>query len=315
MNKRETFDISKITPAIELADLVVEVRDKTIEVHNWSVARGGSVALIGPNGSGKTTIIETILGLRKAASLKGNVLGTKLQSWNKSADLRRTLGVQLQGMALPFGLYIRDLMKLHKDLYGDGSESVARGLGMYDLAEKIYERLSRGEMQRVELYLALAHSPELIILDEPFTGLDQQFAQATSQLLRDSLNRGCTLLMACHSPPELALANKIAWINDGKILHYMEPDQLRMELLGEARLHANFASPVAAEKFLKDVTATVSLKFCRAVSDTECVLFADKALMDFAKDLVENESIVSLEVGRTTPTDLLLRCAQDERNV
>ena len=91
-------------------------------------------------------------------------------------------------------------------------------LGLAELAASTYATLSRGEKQRVDLYVALAHAPDLLILDEPCTGLDAQFTQRALELVVRHRLRGGATLMVSHSAQELKLADSLLWLDSGQVV-------------------------------------------------------------------------------------------------
>jgi ABC-2 type transport system ATP-binding protein len=299
--------------AISVDRLQVAAGDFTVELADWHIAPGSCVALIGPNGAGKTTLLETMLGLRKAIRLEGKLLGHPIQDWQRRPALRQQLGALLQRTQLPFGLRVGDVVKLHRGLYQRTSPTVLEALGIPALEKLRYDRLSTGQTQRTELFMALAHEPELIVLDEPFNGLDAQFASATAGLLR-GLEKS-TILMSCHSPGELAVADVVLWMQDGRARASRHPDLLRRELLGDFRLQVVFETDEARAHFDSHLHSTLRPNYVHSESPLQLSIFGDEALVRLAQELVQDVSTTKLEFGRTTLADLLYRCAQKDENV
>jgi ABC-2 type transport system ATP-binding protein len=299
-------------PAVEVRRLVVPTRDFDVTVSDWAVAAGSCIALIGPNGAGKTTIIEALLGLRHAAPLEGGLLGHSFAAWRRSPRLKRQLGIQLQRIALPSGMLVREVVAFHRRLFPSTAPEIIESLGIGHLSGRAYESLSRGETQRVELFLALAHKPALVFLDEPFTGLDHQYALALSEILRERRQNGGTVVMACHSAMELSLATSAAWIKRGAMARYDSPDALRQSLIGDFRLHASFTHPEAASSFLAKLHDAAQPQFSRSTGAADIAIYGSEALVQLARGLVDDSALEALEFGRTSLADLLYRCAQDD---
>ena len=180
-------------------------------------------------------------------------------------------------------------------------------LGIPDLRQKSYERLSRGERQRVDLFFALAHEPELIILDEPFTGLDQRVAQVTAHLIASF--GGSTVLMACHSELELSMADTMVWLEYGTVRECGNPDALRRRLLGDFRLEISLRDESLANKLVTAISERTRPQFVQRRGCTDVVVAGEEGVVRAVPSLVAPSDIAALQYGRTTLGDLLYRCA------
>jgi len=292
---------------IDLTEVEVPCADFTIRLSGWQIPPGSCVAIIGPNGSGKSTIIETILGVRPAKRLVGGMLGASFIEWSRRPSLKQRLGVLMQNASLPEKLFVKDVVKLHLQLYGKASQAIVEALGVQLLLKKRYQALSRGERQRVDLMFALAHEPEIVFLDEPLTGLDQKYAKATCTVI-EAL-QATTVVMACHTSQELTLSDKVAWIQRGELRMLDTPDNMRQLLVGDARLKASFVEESDAVEFHRQVMAEFSPQFTKATGPKELSVFGSHALSGLARSLVDDTRLDGLEFGRTNYSDLLYRCA------
>lgn len=297
--------------AVRIDSLTVKVDSFDLKIEGWSARCGDCVAFIGRNGSGKTTILESLLGLRKDARLNGNLLGYGMTEWQRNHSLRQRLGVLLQRASLPDGLYVRDIIALHRNLYRRSSPEILELLGLRGLRNHAYNYLSRGEQQRVDLFMSLAHEPELIVLDEPFTGLDARFARTMAALLKSGLSHS-TVLMACHSELELSVANNMVWIDDGTIRETGEPHAVRKRLLGEYCLHASFHRGRFAQEFaemLRQEFGHVSVRLDKVAG---VIVAGDESTVRSAPTLVSQSRIAALRYGPTSLADLLDYCAHGD---
>jgi ABC-2 type transport system ATP-binding protein len=183
------------------------------------IRSGTATAIVGKNGSGKTTLLEAFLGLRKPLGGKVFVDGRVADGWLSVPSNRRRMGVQLQSMSYPAKTCVREVVKLHSIVYDClPTTDIAHIFDVDSIADRYYEHLSRGEKQRVDLYVALAHGPELIILDEPCTGLDARFHESSLSLLASLCERSDkTVLVATHDARELRLASDLLWIDAGVV--------------------------------------------------------------------------------------------------
>ncbi|KQP41144.1 hypothetical protein ASF44_30335 [Pseudorhodoferax sp. Leaf274] len=294
---------------MEIESLTLPLPSLMLSVADFRVEAGNKVALVGRNGAGKTSLLEVMLGLRSGGELRGSLLGQDVERWHKDASLRARVGVQLQKAALPGWLQVSEIVAFHRSLYGRAGEDVAEALGVEPLRRKRYEWLSRGESQRVDLFLALAHRPELLFLDEPLTGLDPQFARSCMQLLEGM--RDSTILMCCHTSEELRLASHVAWIADGRIAHYAARDALRLQLVGDHRLSFQCESDAVARALAASLASAHPQARLASVCEGRAILFGGDDLNAAARELVAHGDVESVEFGRSTLVDLLQHCARN----
>jgi ABC-2 type transport system ATP-binding protein len=182
-----------------------------------AVAPGETVALLGPNGAGKTTTIDMILGLRRPDSGTVLVFGAP----PAEAVLAGRVGGMLQDGSPPDHLQVRELVRLVASYYPHprGVDDVLRQMGMQDLAGRWASKLSGGQAQRVRCAAALAGDPDLLILDEPTSGVDVEGRREFWQAMRAVAERGKTILFATHYLEEAdANADRIVLIARGRIV-------------------------------------------------------------------------------------------------
>nr|WP_249214403.1 ATP-binding cassette domain-containing protein [Burkholderia cenocepacia] len=194
---------------------------------------GAITAIVGPNGSGKTTLLETLLGFRRGGS-DVRVLDVPAERFMRDSRSLQRLGAQLQKVEYPDHLRVSEIVALHRAMYAHTDAAIADALGIAELLDKPCRALSKGQRQRVDLYVALAHRPELAVLDEPFTGLDRRYAGVVIDLLRHRAS-GTSVAMICHSEEELSVVDDLVWVRDGGVRYQGDRDTLRAELVGDAR--------------------------------------------------------------------------------
>lgn len=295
--------------AMAIRHLEVPLPAGALRIDGWQVARGEKVAVIGRNGVGKTSLSEALLGLREDAKVDALLLGHEVRRWRREPALRRRLGVQLQHVAFPGRPRVKELVDMHRAFYGFTSGRVMEALGIEALAGRLYEHMSRGETQRVDLFLALAHEPELLFLDEPFTGLDAQHARRLAELLRDL--PATTLVMCCHTVEELALATRIAWLVPGRLAAYDTPASLRDALVGAWRLFAACEDAATAQAIGDTLRPHLPAAARLVVEGAHVVLAGEHSFGDIARELMERPGVLVVEAGRSGPADLLRHCARE----
>ncbi len=204
-----------------------------LEVSSLRANPGDMVALVGPNGSGKSTLLEALAGLLAPESGAVRWFGKEVRGLAPTDPVRLDVGVQLQTPAWNPSMKVREVLALHRSVYGRASAGVLDQLGVAELADRAYGRLSTGQRRRVDLVVALAHDPGVVLLDEPATGLDRQFAQAMRQCLASRRAAGAAILLATHHGQEVVMADRVLWLERGTVKVQARPFELLHDRLGE----------------------------------------------------------------------------------
>jgi heme exporter protein A len=187
----------------------------------WTVERGDAVALFGPNGAGKTTLLRLCATLLRPTQGTIRVLG--LDAASRGPAVRRRIAVLGHESWLYPDLSARENLRFYARLFGvaDAPARVAaliEHLGLEGWSHRPVGVLSRGLLQRVALARVLLHEPELLLLDEPFTGLDLEARDWLCAILRDAHRRGVTLVMSTHDVGHgLALCTTALILRRGRI--------------------------------------------------------------------------------------------------
>lgn len=205
-----------------------------------TVRRGEAFLFLGPNGSGKTTLFRLLSTLIPLQAGEATLLGHDLRSDAHGA--RRALGVVFQAPSLDKKLTVAENLKHHGRLYGlSGAvlrERIAAKLasvGLSDRAGDLTEKLSGGQRRRVELAKALLSEPQLLLLDEPSTGLDPAARIDLWRTLATLQKQdGVTLIATTHLLEEAERADRLAIMDRGKLVALDTPDNLRSQVGGDA---------------------------------------------------------------------------------
>ena len=178
---------------------------------------GETVALLGPNGAGKSTTLDLLLGLKQADSGTVRVLGTS----PREAIVAGRVGAMLQSGGLMDEVTVAELVALacalHPRPYRT-SDVLARA-GITKIADRKVDKLSGGQAQRVRFALATAGDSDLIVLDEPTTGMDVTTRRAFWDTMREQADQGRTVLFATHYLEEAdAIADRVVVLHRGRLL-------------------------------------------------------------------------------------------------
>lgn len=194
---------------------------------SFDVGRGEIVGILGPNGSGKTTTVECLQGLRHANGGDLSVLG--LDPRTQVAELRRRVGSQLQDSALPEKIRVAEALRLFASV-GDGKVDVDRLLADWGLSAKrsaAFGSLSGGQRQRLFIALALVNRPQLVFLDEMTTGLDPAARHEAWRLIEQVRELGTTVVLVTHFLDEAErLCDRLVVIQDGLVSATGTPAEL-----------------------------------------------------------------------------------------
>ena len=185
-----------------------------------SIAPGESVALLGPNGAGKTTFVEMLEGLQ--APDQGQILLFGMPWKGHEDELRSRIGISLQETRLVDDLHVDETLELFAALYKLPKTRVLEVLKLIQLEDKRHAKsgqLSGGQRQRLAMGLGLLNEPELLLLDEPTTGLDPAARHDLWALIHRLLRRGTSLLLTTHYMEEAEnLCGRLVFMSRGKIL-------------------------------------------------------------------------------------------------
>jgi heme exporter protein A len=190
---------------------------------SFKVEAGEFVALVGPNGAGKTTLLRIVASLAQPTFGRVTVNGYELPS--QADDVRRMLGVVSHHPLLYGDLTADENLRFYAEMYSVPNQSariseVLEQVGLIKRRKDLVRTFSRGMAQRLAIGRAILHDPQIMLLDEPHTGLDQDASAMLDSVLKTVAIQGRTVLMISHDLPHaLALASKVAVLSRGKIVY------------------------------------------------------------------------------------------------
>ncbi len=226
--------------SIEIQGLYKSYGDvKAVQNLSFRVKKGELFAFLGLNGAGKSTTISILCGQLAKDGGRVAINGKSLDE--SPMEIKRDLGVVFQHSALDKPLSVYDNLKTRAALYGIAGEAFETRLqeldALFDLREILrrpYGKLSGGQRRRVDVARALLHKPNILILDEPTTGLDPQTRRSVWQVIENLRKEtGMTVFLTTHYMEEAAEADYVVILDGGKIAAEGSPLQLKNEYAGD----------------------------------------------------------------------------------
>lgn len=230
MNADPRTDSPDTRAAIELVHVTKRFGDRVIlNDVNLVIARGRTTALLGPSGTGKSTVLRLATGLLSPEQGRVKTLGVDVFAASKSEvlALRRRMGMLFQDNALFGSLTVFDnvafplrrVARVDETIVKQRVEALLSMVGLPDVGDRTPDRLSGGQRKRIALARAIALEPELVLFDEPTSGLDPQTSASIDQLIRDTQQRlGITFVVITHDVESARLiADDVGMLDNGVV--------------------------------------------------------------------------------------------------
>ncbi|WEK36597.1 MAG: gliding motility-associated ABC transporter ATP-binding subunit GldA [Candidatus Pseudobacter hemicellulosilyticus] len=282
-------------------------QQKAVNDLSFKVAKGEIVGFLGPNGAGKSTTMKILTGYLLPDAGDALVCGINVQQDPLAAKAR--IGYLPEANPLYYDMYVREYLDFVADIHGvpdrkNRIEQVITTVGLTIESKKRIGQLSKGYKQRVGLAAALIHDPEVLVLDEPTTGLDPNQIIEIRELIRQ-LGQNKTVLFSSHILQEVeAICDRVVIINRGNLVADDTLSQLRLQSAGTSTLRVVFREAVDPSwlQNLGQVESVTQLSanewalVCRDVKESQ------RQLMELT--LQHNLNIVSLQAGGQSLEDV-----------
>ena len=274
--------------SIEVKDISKSYGEqKALDAVSFSINRGEIVGFLGPNGAGKSTLMKILTTYINADTGEALVNGNDVNAQQKA--VQKSVGYLPEHNPLYLDLYVREYLAFNADVYKvkkDRIEEVIQLTGLTPEAHKKIGALSKGYRQRVGLASALLHDPEVLILDEPTTGLDPNQLVEIRDLIKN-IGKDKTVFLSTHIMQEVeAICDRVIIINHGKIVTDKKLNNLVKDTKQDQVIEVEFDKPVA-EALLQTLPDIASVKNTRG-NVWELTFVSEKdmrpALFDFAHD-------------------------------
>jgi ABC-2 type transport system ATP-binding protein len=213
----------------------------------FSVEKGEIFGLLGPNGSGKTSTLESLEGIRKADGGELMVLG--MDPGRNQQKLMARVGIQLQTSALPGSMTVSEAMRFFCSYHhAEPRMDLIERLNLAEKKNAQYASLSIGQQRRLALALAIAHNPELVFLDEPTAGLDVASRVELHNLMFELKGEGTTLILATHDMAEAEkMTDRVAILLKGKLAALGTPQEITAAGNGYTRVSVRTENNILAQ--------------------------------------------------------------------
>lgn len=210
---------------------------KAVEDVSFEVFPGEVFGLLGPNGAGKTTAIRVMLNIFKADAGSVNILGGSLDQarLDRIGYLPEERGLYRDQRLDTTLIYLATLKGMSQE---DARARLTGWLQRMDLLEhrnKKVQELSKGMQQKAQIIAAMLHEPDVLVIDEPFAGLDPVNTRLVKDMIEEFRQAGCTVIMSTHQMYQVeALCGRIALIDNGRTVLYGDVDGIRRRFAGNA---------------------------------------------------------------------------------
>jgi lipooligosaccharide transport system ATP-binding protein len=294
-------------PVILASKLVKKYGDfEAVKGVDFNVRPGECFGLLGPNGAGKTSIVRMIYGFSPVTAGTLRIFGEDIMS--RPRTIKARMGVVPQDDDLDPALSVRENMivyagyfEIRKDVARKRTEEILAFMDLMDKVDEPVENLSGGLKRRLALGRGLINHPDLLLLDEPTTGLDPHARHLVWQRLRRLKEDGATMLLTTHYMDEASqLCDRLIIVFQGKIVEEGQPEVLVKRYLGKEALELGFGH-------YSDILFSDSEKMIRSRQrmGDELVLFTDHGLelMEKVSEQASRQQI-SLRYRRLRPSNL-----------
>lgn len=214
-------------------------KTRAVDDVSFEVEKGEIFGLLGPNGAGKTTMIRVMLDIFKPDQgevyLYGNTINENIKKRIGYLPEERGLYKDLQ--LEPTLIYLATLKGLDASTARTNLQQWLRQFDLIEHKSKKIQELSRGMQQKAQIIATLLHDPDLIIVDEPFSGLDPVNTRLVKDILNEERRKGKTIIMSTHQMHQVeAMCDRIVLIDKGQVVLYGQVDEIKRNFAGNAIL-------------------------------------------------------------------------------
>ncbi|MFZ2071018.1 MAG: ATP-binding cassette domain-containing protein [Halobacteriota archaeon] len=299
---------------IEVEKLVKKFGDVTaVDGICFKVRKGEIFGFLGPNGAGKTTTINILVGLSLPTSGTAKIAG--LDVTKHPIGIRKKLGIAAQDAYFDHHLSIKDNLFYHGLLYGLPRKELKKRVDtalqwskLERYRNKKFHQLSGGMQRRLVVARSMLSNPEILLLDEPTTGLDPQTRRQVWEFIKNLKEAGKTVLLTTHYMEEAdILCDRIAIIDHGRIIASGTPDELKKMLDKNIVIDITLNPGVAGDHIKRDLSNIPGVNYVKMESNRIKIGVADDAIVEqVLKSLIIRTKISEINIIRPTLDDVFL---------
>ncbi len=230
-------------------------KKKAVNGISFEIKKGEIFGILGPNGAGKTTTLEMIETLREIDG--GTIIVDGIDVSKQPQSVKYIIGVQPQSPAFMDKVKLTEHLEQLAAAYGSkvNAKKLLDEVGLVDKAGAYVEQLSGGQKQRFSIVASLVHKPKVFFMDEPTTGLDPQARRNLWDLIRETRDKGVTILLTTHYMEEAELlCDRVAIMDNGKIIALDTPKNLVRQLLKRGFTKSQHVEQASLEDVFIDMT-------------------------------------------------------------
>ena len=242
---------------------------RAVEDLSFSVESGEILGLIGPNGAGKSSTIKIILDFMKPDSGEVKLFGQQMNEAckNQIGYLPEEKGLYKKLTAIDLILYFASLKGMDKSSAKEKADVLLRRTGMFESRKKKIKEMSKGMGQVIQFIVTIIHDPKLIIMDEPFSGLDPVNTELMKNIVADLRDDGKAIILSTHQMNQVEeICDRVLMVNDGKEVLYGDIEEVKARF----RKHS---VQVNVEGEIGDLPGVIDKKFNK--DSVELVLATD----------------------------------------
>lgn len=250
-------------------------------------------------------MVETILGLKNPNIVDVNIDGVPQKQFFNEIKSRQNLGCQLQVFAFSEYAKVKEMVSLHKSLYGTQSQRIYDDLAMQEIAHKRLDKLSGGQKQRLNLFMALAHLPKLITLDEPSAALDKAMAEKLIELLKYLVaDYNCSILLITHHPYELDICDEILTVHAGTNAYHANRSDFIDKIIGSYHAQILVSGGENMQDLETKMKAIAHVKQCFS-QNGQIDIYGEAAMEGEFLAFIKHNSIKSYSFAQSNSADIL----------
>ena len=299
---------------IEVENLVKKFGDVTaVDGISFKVRKGEIFGFLGPNGAGKTTTINILVGLSLPTSGTAKIAG--LDVTKHPIGIRKRLGIAAQDAYFDHHLSIEDNLFYHGLLYGLPRKELKKRVDtalqwskLERYRNKKFHHLSGGMQRRLVVARAMLSDPEILLLDEPTTGLDPQTRRQVWEFIKNLKEEGKTVLLTTHYMEEAdILCDRIAIIDHGRIIARGTPNELKKMLDKNIIIDITLNPEFAGDHIKRDLNNISGVNYVEMKSNRIRIGVDDDAIVEHVlKSMITKTKISEINIIRPTLDDVFL---------